>query len=184
MWSALPLLLLTRPLVQIYCCCFSCYIEKKKKKPAYYLPTHIFLSLSVSLFYTRLIPYFFSSKFITYHLKLWLQSINYMIIRAFHLTDLPEIKMNRSPENLNSGTIYSLLCHYKPVWFYFFIGKLKEMHTTYKVLSNSKNYKNITINHLFHMQKVIFKMLLFYLIVFTFLIDLFFFFWFFFFFYV
>lgn len=155
MCSVLPLLLLTRPLVKRYCCCFSCYIEKKKRS-AYYLPTHIFLSFSVCLslftqdwFHIK-IRHIFSSKLITYHLMLWLQSIGYMIIRAFHLTDLPDIKMYRSPENLNSGIIYSLLCHYKPVWFYFFIGTQK-MHTTYKLLSNSKNDKNITINHLFHM---------------------------------
>jgi len=79
MWSALPLLLLTRPLVQRYCCCFSCYIEKKS---AYYLPTHIFLSLSLSLLHktdsTLKFATFFPSKFITYHLMLWLQSIDYM----------------------------------------------------------------------------------------------------------
>lgn len=118
---------------------------KKKRRSAYYLPTHIFLSLSVSLFLhktdsTLKFATFFSSKFITYHLMLWLQSIGYMIIRAFHLSDLPDIKMNRSPENFNSGIIYSLLCHYKPVWFYFFIGAPK-MHTECKVLSYTKNYE-------------------------------------------
>ncbi len=54
-----------------------------KKMSAYYLPTHIFLSLSVSLFYTRLIPHWnsphLSSKvYHTYHLILWLQSIDYI----------------------------------------------------------------------------------------------------------
>lgn len=99
---------------------FLLYWRKKKSLLITCPRTSFFLCLSLSFTQDWFLIFFFS-KLITYHLKLWLQSINYMIIRAFHLTDLPEIKMNRSPVNLNSNlltvvslqTCMILLLHWK-----------------------------------------------------------------------